>query len=135
MDSPLSRIRNISLEDKDRRRGVKFSGLSTPAPMVSESLLRKLVRDGGNWSQRIKRRLLPNRPFMLSWWRTVNAMDVFPIPPAPTRAIGLRPLARSMIFSISSSRPKQALGGGGGNSPGGTLPVDKPADQYSVRKH
>jgi hypothetical protein len=48
-------------------------------------------------------------------------MDVFPIPPAPMRAMGVRLLARLMILSISSSRPKQALGGGGGNSPGDAL--------------
>ena len=45
-------------------------------------------------------------------------MDVFPIPPAPIRAIGVRLSERLMIFSISSPRPKQALGGGGGDSPG-----------------
>ena len=44
-------------------------------------------------------------------------MDVFPIPPALMRAIGVRLLARPTIFSISSSCPKQALGGGGGGSP------------------
>ena len=48
-------------------------------------------------------------------------MDVFPIPPGPMRAIGVRFSARPMIFSISSSRPKQFLGGGGGDSPGGIL--------------
>ena len=44
-------------------------------------------------------------------------MDVFPIPPAPMRAIGVRFSARPTIFSISSLRPKQALGRGGGGSP------------------
>ena len=44
-------------------------------------------------------------------------MEVFPIPPGPMRAIGVRFSARSMISSISWSRPKQALGGGGGDSP------------------
>ena len=48
-------------------------------------------------------------------------MDVFPIPPSPMRAIGVRFSARLTIFSISSSRPKHTLGGEGGNSPGGTL--------------
>jgi len=48
-------------------------------------------------------------------------MDVFPIPPAPMRASGVELSARQTIFSISSLRPKQALGGGGGNSPGGTI--------------
>ena len=58
-------------------------------------------------------------------------MDVFPIPPAPMRAIGVRLSARSMISSISSSRPKQALGDGGGNSPGGTLYKSK-TEAYTV---
>ena len=44
-------------------------------------------------------------------------MDVLPIPPAPMRATGFRFSARSMTFSINSSRPKQALGDGGGDSP------------------
>ena len=48
-------------------------------------------------------------------------MDVFPIPPAPMSAIGVRLSARPITFSISSSRPKQALGGGGGDSPAGML--------------
>jgi hypothetical protein len=50
-------------------------------------------------------------------------MDVFPIPPGPMRAMGVNFSARSTIFSISSSRPKQALGGGGGDSPN-TLDVN-----------
>lgn len=45
-------------------------------------------------------------------------MDVFPIPPAPIRAIGMRLPARLTIFSIKQLRPKQALGGGGGDSQG-----------------
>ena len=48
-------------------------------------------------------------------------MDVLPIPPGPIRAIGVRLSVRWMILPINSSRPKQALGGGGGNSPGGIL--------------
>ena len=52
-------------------------------------------------------------------------MDVFPIPPAPIRAMGVSFSARPMTFSISSSRPKQVLGGGGGDSPGGMLYKDK----------
>ena len=44
-------------------------------------------------------------------------MDVFPMPPGPMRASGVRFSARSMTFAIRSSRPKQALGGGGGDSP------------------
>ena len=49
-------------------------------------------------------------------------MDVLPIPPAPMRAMDVKFLVRQMIFSITSSRPKQA-GSGGGNSPGGILDV------------
>jgi len=45
-------------------------------------------------------------------------MDVFPIPPTPIRAIGVRRSAKSAISSISSLRPKKSLGDGGGNSPG-----------------
>ena len=45
-------------------------------------------------------------------------MDVFPIPPAPMRAIGIRLSTRSTISPMSFSRPKKALGGGGGDSPG-----------------
>jgi len=48
-------------------------------------------------------------------------MDVFPIPPAPIRAIDARSSARPTIFSINSPHPKQALGGGGGDSPRGVL--------------
>ena len=48
-------------------------------------------------------------------------MDVLPMPPAPIRAIGVRVSANPTILSISSSRPKQILGGGGGNSPEGML--------------
>ena len=45
-------------------------------------------------------------------------MDVFPIPPTPMRAMGVRFSARLTTFPINSSRPKQALGAGGGDSPG-----------------
>lgn len=48
----------------------------------------------------------------------MSAIDVFPIPPGPMRATGVRFSARSTILAINSSRPKQALGGGGGDSPG-----------------
>ena len=48
-------------------------------------------------------------------------MDVFPIPPAPMRAMGSSFWAISTTLSISSSRPKQALGAGGGDSPTPTL--------------
>ena len=44
-------------------------------------------------------------------------MDVLPILPAPTRVSGVRFSARWTIFSISSSRPKKILGGGGGCTP------------------
>ena len=56
-------------------------------------------------------------------------MDVFPIPPGPMRAVGVRFSVRPSIFLISSSRPKQALGGGGGDSPsmlGGNVRVSDP---------
>ena len=52
-------------------------------------------------------------------------MEVFPIPPGPMRAIGVRFSARSMISSINLARPKQALGGGGGDSPGEILNIYK----------
>ena len=45
-------------------------------------------------------------------------MAVLPIPPGPMRAIGVRFSARPRTSSISSPRPKHALGGGGGDSPG-----------------
>jgi hypothetical protein len=45
----------------------------------------------------------------------------FPMPPGPMRAIGWRLSTRLTISLISPSRPKQALGGGGGNSPRGIL--------------
>ena len=50
-----------------------------------------------------------------------HAIDVFPIPPSPMRAIGSRFSASPTAFSINRSRPKKALGAGGGDSPGGTL--------------
>ena len=46
-------------------------------------------------------------------------MDVLPIPPAPIRATEVRLSAKVTTSSISSSRPKQALGAGGGSSPVG----------------
>ena len=85
--------------------------------MACESRLRKLARPAGNLSQRMNRRFSPNRFLTRSSWRTVRETDVFPIPPAPMRAIGARLLTRLMILSTSPSRPKQALGGGGGDSP------------------
>ena len=45
-------------------------------------------------------------------------MDVFPMPPVPMRAMGVKLPTRSTIFATSSSRPKKALGGCGGDSPG-----------------
>ena len=121
MHSALSRNTIISLEERKGRSGVRSSGFSTPAPMALESRPRKWVREAGNWSQRINRRLSPKRSLMRWWCRIVRAIDVLPIPPTPMRAIGVRSSARPMILSISSSRPKQALGGGGGSSPGGIL--------------
>lgn len=48
--------------------------------------------------------------------------NVFPVPPAPIRAMGSSFTASPTTFSISSSCPKQSLGAGGGNSlPRGTL--------------
>jgi len=55
-------------------------------------------------------------------------MDVFPIPPGPMRAIGAMSSARVTISSISSSRPKQVLGGGGGTSPGEVICESKTPD-------
>ena len=117
MDSALSRTMNVSSEDRNHRRGVKSLGFSTPAPMALERELRKSARAGWNWSQRINRRFSLNFFLMRSLWRTLRAMDVLPIPPAPIRAIGVRLSARPTILSIKSSRPKQAPGGGGGGSP------------------
>ena len=48
-------------------------------------------------------------------------MEVLPIPPVPVRAIDVKRSVRSMIVSTNSLRPKKTLGGGGGNSPRGTL--------------
>ena len=117
MYSALSRNRIISLEDRNGCREAKSSGFSMPAPMALESRLRRWGNDAGNRSQRTNRRLSPNRFLMRSLWRTVSAINVLPIPPAPMRAIGSRCSARPMTFSISSLRPKQALGGCGGGSP------------------
>ena len=44
-------------------------------------------------------------------------MEVLPIPPAPSRAMGVKFSTRPTIFPMRSLRPKQALGGGGGDSP------------------
>ena len=41
MDSALSRIRIISVEDRDGRRGVRSRGFSMPAPTTLESRARK----------------------------------------------------------------------------------------------
>ena len=117
MDSALSRTMNISLEDRNGRRGVKSSGFSIPAPMAFDNRLRRSARAAWNWSQRMNRRFSLKRFLIRSWWRTDRVMDVFPIPPAPMRAIEVRLSARLTIFSINSSRPKQAPGGGGGSSP------------------
>ena len=66
----------------------------------------------------MNRRLSPNRFLTRSWSRTVRAIAVFPIPPAPMRAMDARFSERPTIFSINSSRPKKDLGAGGGSSPG-----------------
>ena len=113
MDSALSRTMNISREDRKGRRGVKSWGFSTLAPTTFESRLRKLASAGWNLSQRMNRRFSLNRFLIRSSWRTAKETDVLPIPPAPMRAIGVRLSARPMIFSINSSRPIQAPGGGG----------------------
>ena len=117
MDSTLSRTRIISPEDRNGCKKAKSLGLSIPAPMTSESRLRKLGSDAGNRSQWMNRRLLPNRFLMRSSWRTVSVIVVLPIPPAPMRAMGLRFSARLTTFSINSFHPKMALGGCGGGSP------------------
>ena len=44
-------------------------------------------------------------------------MEVLPIPPVPVRAIDVKRSVRSTIVSTSLLRPKETLGGGGGNSP------------------
>ena len=54
-------------------------------------------------------------------------MDVFPIPPGPIRAIRVIFPVRLIIFLINSSRPKQTLGGEGGDSPG-VLDVNETLD-------
>ena len=89
--------------------------------------------EAGNSSQRMNRRSYPNRSLIRLWWRTVRAIDVFPIPPGPTRAVEERSSARPTIFSINSSRPKQAPSGGGGVSPGGTLCKDQNVDPMISR--
>ena len=65
----------------------------------------------------MNRRFSPKRALIRSWWRTVRATEVFPIPPAPIRATGSRFSASPTTFSTSSARPKQSLGAGGGDSP------------------
>jgi hypothetical protein len=117
MDSALSRTMSISLEDRKCRRGVRSLRFSTPAPMTLESRRRKLVSEAVNVSQRMNLRLSPNRCLTRSSWRTVRAMEVFPIPPAPMRAMEVWCSAKPTIFSIHSSRPKKTPGGGGGGSP------------------
>ena len=117
IDPALSRTISISFEDKFRRKGVRSSGFSIPAPMALESRRRKWVWDAGNWSQRMNQRLSPNRSLMRSSWSAVKTTNDSPIPPAPIRAIDARLSARSTILWTNSSRPKKIFGGGGGNSP------------------
>ena len=52
-------------------------------------------------------------------------MEVFPIPPVPTRARGMSCCAKPMISSINPSRPKKALGSGRRGSTG-TLKISDP---------
>ena len=60
-------------------------------------------------------------------------IEVFPIPPGPMRAIGVECSARPTILSISSSRPKKSLGGGGGDSPRGVLWKSETVDHIVFR--
>jgi hypothetical protein len=53
--------------------------------------------------------------------------------PAPMRAVGTRFYVMPMISSIDPSRPKQAPGGGGGDSSGGILCKYKIADPMRVK--
>lgn len=128
IDSTLSRHKIIFLEDRNGLKGVRSLGFLTPAPMTLESWLRKWACEAGNWSQRINQQFPPNHSLMQLWWRTVRAIDVFPIPPGPIRAIGARVSTRPMILLISSSRPKHTLGGGGSNSPEGMLCESRTVD-------
>ena len=48
MDSALSRIMSISLEERKGRRGVRSSGFSTSAPMTLESRARRWALEAGN---------------------------------------------------------------------------------------
>ena len=65
----------------------------------------------------------------------MRPMEVFPIPPAPMRAVGVRFSARPTIPSIMSPRPKQTLGAGGGDSPSmlGTNVSVSPTDNRGRR--
>lgn len=54
---------------------------------------------------------------MRSSWRAVKATDIVPIPPAATRAIGMRSSAKATARAINPSGPKKILGGAGGDSP------------------
>jgi len=119
MDSALSRVMDVSFEDRNGRRGSDPRGFRC-------SHRRPWRAGGGNERARGEsvaadestfQRLSPNRRLMRLSRRTARAMDVFPIPPGPMRAKGVRFCARPTIFLINSSRPKKALGGGGGDSP------------------
>jgi hypothetical protein len=52
---------NISFEDRNGRKGARFSGFSTPVPMTLESRRRKWFRVAGNSSQRMNLRFSPKR--------------------------------------------------------------------------
>ena len=58
-------------------------------------------------------------------------IDVFPMPPAPIRAIGVSCCANPMISSINLSRPKKTLGRGRGSSPG-ALDTNQTSDSPGV---
>ena len=100
------------------RRGAKLVMFFIPAPMTVESRLRKLTTEVGNLSQQMNLRWSTNFCTICSWWRAVNATAVFPVPPAPTRALGVSSSGRQISSSIRVSRPMHARGGGGGDSPG-----------------
>jgi len=117
MLSALSMIKKIGFEERNSRRGARLLGFVTPEPITIESRLRKWMSDVGNSSQRINRRSSPNFCLMNSWWRTVRAMEVLPIPPVPMRTRGVLVLTDPRISSTISSLPRNNLGAGGGNSP------------------
>ena len=83
---------------------------------------------GRKLTQRMNRRLSPNRSLTRLRWGIAKATEVFPMPSTPRRAIEVRLSMRPTIHPISSSRPKQALRGGRGVSPRGGLRKHKVVD-------